>query len=105
MGSVLAVPLVGYLLGPVKKDSDVGSWVSLGAADSFPVGETRLVDFQSPVNSLGDGETAKVACWVQARLGKTVSGLRGKLRSSWMSSTLVCAVKALHVSMPWRRLL
>jgi len=65
VGSVLAVPLVGYLLGPVKKDSDVGSWVSLGASDSFPLGEIRLVDFQSPVNSLGDGETAKVACWVR----------------------------------------
>jgi Rieske Fe-S protein len=65
VGSVLAVPLVGYLLGPAKRDSDVGSWVSLGAANSFPMGEIRLVDFQSPVNSLGDGATAKVACWVR----------------------------------------
>lgn len=66
VGTVLAVPLVGYLFGPiVRKDKEVGSWVTLGAADSFPVGETRLVDFQSPVTSLGDGETAKVACWVR----------------------------------------
>jgi menaquinol-cytochrome c reductase iron-sulfur subunit len=66
VGTVLAVPLVGYLLGPaVKKDSNVGGWVSLGAANDFPVGETRLVDFESPVKSLGDGETAKVACWVR----------------------------------------
>jgi Rieske Fe-S protein len=66
VGTVLAVPLVGYLLGPaVTKNKEVGSWVSLGPIDRFPVGETRLVDFQSPVNSLGDGETAKVACWVR----------------------------------------
>lgn len=66
VGTVLAVPLVGYLLGPVaRKDKEPGSWVSLGDADSFPVGATRLVDFQSPVTSLGDGETAKVACWVR----------------------------------------
>ncbi len=66
VGTVLAVPLVGYLFGPVaKKDSAVGSWVTLGSTDDFPVGETRLVDFQSPVNRLGDGETAKVACWVR----------------------------------------
>lgn len=66
VGTVLAVPLVGYLLGPaVKKDSSTGSWISLGPANDFPVGETRLVDFQSPVTSLGDGETAKVACWVR----------------------------------------
>jgi menaquinol-cytochrome c reductase iron-sulfur subunit len=66
VGTVLAVPLVGYLFGPVaKKDSTVGSWVTLGTIDSFPIGETRLVDFQSPVNRIGDGETAKVACWVR----------------------------------------
>jgi menaquinol-cytochrome c reductase iron-sulfur subunit len=66
VGTVLAVPLVGYLFGPAeKKDSSVGAWVNLGRADDFPVGETRLVDFQSPVTSLGDGETAKVACWVR----------------------------------------
>ncbi|WP_213806862.1 Rieske 2Fe-2S domain-containing protein [Granulicella sp. dw_53] len=66
VGSVLGVPLVGYLLGPArKKSSDVGSWVSLGSTSGFPVGETRLVDFQSPVSSLGDGETAKVAAWVR----------------------------------------
>ncbi len=66
VGTVLAVPLVGYLLGPVgKKDSSVGSWVTLGTIDSFPIGETRLVDFQSPVNRIGDGETANVACWVR----------------------------------------
>ncbi len=66
VGAVLAVPLVGYLLGPTdKKESGVGSWISLGQAQQFPIGETRLVDFQSPVTSLGDGETAKVACWVR----------------------------------------
>jgi menaquinol-cytochrome c reductase iron-sulfur subunit len=66
VGTVLAVPLVGYLLGPtMKKDSSIGSWVSLGQVKDFPVGETRLVDFVSPVTSQGDGETGKVACWVR----------------------------------------
>jgi Rieske Fe-S protein len=66
VGTVLAVPLVGYLLGPaVKKDAATGAWVNLGKVDEFPVGETRLVDFESPVKSLGDGETGKVACWVR----------------------------------------
>lgn len=66
VGTVLAVPLIGYLLGPAtKKASTVGAWVSLGPTSQFPLGETRLVDFQSPVTSLGDGETGKVACWVR----------------------------------------
>jgi menaquinol-cytochrome c reductase iron-sulfur subunit len=66
VGAVLAMPIAGYLLGPaMKKASNTGSWIAIGSVDDFPVGETRLVDFKSPVATLGDGETAKVACWVR----------------------------------------
>jgi Rieske Fe-S protein len=66
VGAVLAVPLLGYILGPsLKKSSDVGSWIKLGAVDSFPTGETRLVDFESPERRMGDGETGKIPCWVR----------------------------------------
>jgi Rieske Fe-S protein len=65
VGAVLAVPILGYLLGPTKKSSNVGAWVDLGDISQFPVGVTRLIDFESPVNRLGDGETGKVACWVR----------------------------------------
>jgi len=66
VGAVLAVPLVGYLLGPaMKKGSTTGAWITLGGIDDFPVGETRLADFRSPVASFDDGDTAKVACWVR----------------------------------------
>ncbi|HEY1903744.1 MAG TPA: Rieske 2Fe-2S domain-containing protein [Terracidiphilus sp.] len=66
VGAVLAVPIAGYLLGPsMKKNAGAGSWIAIGSVNDFPVGETRLVDYQSPVARLGDGETAKVACWVR----------------------------------------
>ena len=66
VGAVLAVPIVGYLLAPaMKKSSAMGSWVTIGSVDDFPIAETRLVDFESPVARLGDGQTAKVACWVR----------------------------------------
>lgn len=66
VGAVLAVPLVGYLLGPaLKKGSNTGSWIALGGIDDFPVGETRLAEFRSPVANFDDGDTAKVACWVR----------------------------------------
>ena len=66
IGVVLAVPLVGYLLGPaLKKGSNTGSWIVLGGINDFPVGETRLADFRSPVASFDAGDTAKVACWVR----------------------------------------
>jgi Rieske Fe-S protein len=66
VGAVLAVPLVGYLFGPaMKKDANTGAWITLGSIGDFPVGETRLADFRSPVASFDDGDTAKVACWVR----------------------------------------
>lgn len=66
VGAVLAVPLFGYLLGPaLKKSSSVGAWITLGSLTEFPVGETRLADFVSPVANFNDGETAKAACWVR----------------------------------------
>lgn len=64
VGAVLAVPLVGYLLGPATKH-EAGDWIDLGDLSAFPVGETRLAHFHSPVARLGDGETAKTACWVR----------------------------------------
>jgi Rieske Fe-S protein len=66
VGAVLAVPLVGYLLGPaLKKASTTGAWIVLGGINDFPVGETRLAEFRSPVATFDDGDTAKVACWVR----------------------------------------
>ena len=66
VGAVLAVPIVGYLLAPaMKKGAATGSWVTIGSIDDFPTGQTRLVDYESPVSRLGDGQTAKVACWVR----------------------------------------
>jgi Rieske Fe-S protein len=66
VGAVLAVPLLRYLLGSaMQSDSSSGSWIVIGSVNNFPVGETRLVNFESPVKSPDDGETAKVACWVR----------------------------------------
>src|ERR1700753_1889603 len=66
VGAVLAVPVLGYLLGPaLKRDQEYKSWIALGDLNDFPEGETRLVDYRNPVVTESDGETAKVACWVR----------------------------------------
>ena len=70
VGLAVAVPVVKYLLSPAKSDDDYQSWVSLGAVDSFPIGETRLAKFTNPVSQVWDGETDRVACWVR-RTGST----------------------------------
>jgi quinol---cytochrome c reductase iron-sulfur subunit, bacillus type len=71
VGAVLAVPIVGYILGPaLRKNSSYNSWVSLGPITDFPEGETRLVDYRNPVTTVSDGATGNVACWVRRIEGK-----------------------------------
>ena len=66
VGTILAVPLVDFVIAPVlKKSSRTGSWIKIGEVGDFPVGETRLVDFKSPVATFDDGQTAKIPCWVR----------------------------------------
>ncbi len=65
VGVAVAVPVVKYLLSPIKSDDAYKSWVSLGSVDTFPVGETRLAKFTNPVSRAWDGETDRVACWVR----------------------------------------
>ena len=65
VGAAVAVPVVKYLLSPIKSDDAYKSWISLGSVDTFPVGETRLAKFTNPVGLAWDGETDRVACWVR----------------------------------------
>src|SRR5260370_9455206 len=64
VGVAVAVPVVKYLLSPVKSDDAYKSWVSLGSVDTFPVGDTRLAKFTNPVSREWDVETDPVASWV-----------------------------------------
>jgi menaquinol-cytochrome c reductase iron-sulfur subunit len=66
VGAVLAVPIVGYLLGPtLKKSSSENSWIILGPLSDFPGGETRLVNFRNPSTTPWDGQTGDIPCWVR----------------------------------------
>jgi Rieske Fe-S protein len=65
VGAAVLVPVVKYLLSPVKPDDAYKSWVILASVDTFPVGETRLAKFTNPVSREWDGETDRVACWVR----------------------------------------
>jgi menaquinol-cytochrome c reductase iron-sulfur subunit len=71
VGAVLAVPIVGYLLGPAMKKGGYDSWISLGALSEFPEGQTRLVDYRNPVTTSWDGQTGDIPCWVRRVSGTT----------------------------------
>ena len=88
VGAVLAVPVLGYILGPaLRKTSSYNSWVSLGSADDFPEGQTRLAKFRNPVTTVSDGMTDNVVCWVRHIEGKNFQ---------------VFAINCAHLSCPVR---
>jgi len=66
VGVVMAIPIVGYVLGPaLKKSSSNDAWIDLGDVAKFPEGETRLAQFRNPVATEWDGQTADIPCWVR----------------------------------------
>jgi Rieske Fe-S protein len=72
VGAVLAVPILGYLLGPsMKKKTPDETWISLGAMSDFPEGETRLATFRNPTTTEWDGKTGDIPCWVRRVTGTT----------------------------------
>jgi quinol---cytochrome c reductase iron-sulfur subunit, bacillus type len=70
VASVLAVPVVGFLVSAVTRGRGEGylSWVPLGRVADFPEGETRLATFRNPYETPSDGKTADTAVWVR-RIG------------------------------------
>jgi Rieske Fe-S protein len=67
VGTILAVPIVRYILSPVIRARRPGyeSWLKLGALDQFPAGQTRMAVYRNPVINPTDGETANIPCWVR----------------------------------------
>jgi nitrite reductase/ring-hydroxylating ferredoxin subunit len=65
VGMALAVPVLRYLLAPWRRDASYNSWVSLGTANDFPTGETRLAFYKNPYTRSWDGATDNVACYVR----------------------------------------
>lgn len=65
VGVALAIPMARYFFGPWRSDRSYKSWVSLGPAESFPAGETRLAFYKNPWTRPWDGQTENVACYVR----------------------------------------
>ncbi len=66
VGTVLAIPILGYLLGPaLRKSASQNAWIDLGDAGDYPEGETRLASFRDPFTAPWDGQTADIPCWVR----------------------------------------
>ena len=72
VAALLGVPIVRYILSPITRERRPGyeSWLSLGALDQFPEGQTRFATYRNPVVNAWDGETATIACWVRHLAGE-----------------------------------
>lgn len=65
VATILAIPILGFLLSPVLRQRKWESWVSLGPLNRFPAGQTRLATYRNPYVNAWDGETADIPCWVR----------------------------------------
>ena len=106
VGAVFAVPILGYLLGPVmKKGKAAEFWVGLGFDRSVSRGRDSARQFPRPVHGTFGWPDCRPAMLGEAHRREPVSGICYQLRSSWLPSALVLTVEAFHVSVPWRSLL
>jgi hypothetical protein len=98
--------ILAKLLGTaMKKGSSYNSWITLGPMSDFPEGETGLVIYRNPVTTSWDGQTGDIPCWVRRVSGMTFQVFANQLCASGLSGSMVCAVQALSVSVPWMGLL
>jgi hypothetical protein len=77
-GVLLVVPLVRYLLGPLRRPPV--ERVRLGPAGHFPVNETRLATFGNPIHRPWAGVKAHAGVYVR-NLGQGDDGRRGPERA------------------------
>jgi menaquinol-cytochrome c reductase iron-sulfur subunit len=61
-GAILGIPIVGYFFGQRKREAH---WVTLGDVASFPLNETRLIDFDNPFRQPWDGVASLTGVFVR----------------------------------------
>jgi Rieske Fe-S protein len=71
VAAAIATPVIGYLLGPIRKKGAYNSWIALGPVSDYHEGETVLATYRNPDTNQWDGDTGKVACYVRREAGNT----------------------------------
>jgi menaquinol-cytochrome c reductase iron-sulfur subunit len=69
VAAAIATPVIGYLLGPIRKNGRYNSWIALGQVSDYHEGETALATYRNPDTNAWDGDTGKVACYVRRETG------------------------------------
>ncbi len=87
VAAAIATPVIGYLLGPVRRKGGYNHWVQLGNVTDYKEGETVLAMYRNPNTHEWDGDTGKVACYV---------------RRTGAQSFTVFAINCMHLGCPVR---
>ena len=69
VAAAIATPVIGYLLGPIRKKGAYNSWIELGQVSDYHEGETVLATYRNPNTDKWDGDTGNVACYVRRDAG------------------------------------
>ena len=69
IAAAVALPVVGYLFGPIRRKGGYDSWIKLGKVGDFRQDETTLATYRNPFTHIWDGDTNKVACYVRREAG------------------------------------
>ena len=68
--TLLAIPVIGYVFSSFFRRRPSGSWIMLGALETFPENQTRLATYRNPYTRPWDGKTADIPCWVRRLTGE-----------------------------------
>ena len=100
---LIATPIVGYLLGPVRKKGGYDSWIDLGEVRAIPGGRNPAGQLRQPTKHALGWRHRQSGLLGPSNAGTEVSNLRYQLRSPWLPGPLVSAVRTFHVPLPrWR---
>jgi menaquinol-cytochrome c reductase iron-sulfur subunit len=64
VGAIVAIPAIGFLLGPVLKKT-AKTWRAVGDANGFEIGKTVEVTFEDATPEPWAGVSARTAAWLR----------------------------------------
>ena len=64
VGAAMSIPPLAYVLSPLV-GRPPRKWRDVGMLEQFPIGETRLVQFQDSTSTAWAGATAKTGAWLR----------------------------------------
>ena len=68
VGAAMSLPPIAYVLSPLV-GKPPRKWRDVGGLDEFPIGETKLVQFQDATSTAWAGDTAMTGAWLR-RIGE-----------------------------------